>query len=143
MKFPVHNPTDSPMYVAGKMIPGGETAHFDLHELPPEMRPAAEPTAPAEQTNPLEDVLKAPVKAVLAEVDALTVDEINALIELEQAAGKPRSTLVEALSAEVLKRQAAALDAAAGGQGAGDQGAGDEGTGDQGAGDNTAGEQGA
>lgn len=118
MKFPVHNPKDSPMYVAGKMIPGGETVHFELHELPPEMRPAAEPAAPVPQADPLEEMLKAPVKAVMVAAAELTLQELDALIELEQAAEKPRSTLVEGLSAEMLKRQAEALDGANGEQGA-------------------------
>ncbi len=132
MKFPVHNPTDSPMYVAGKMIPGGETTQFDLHELPPEMRPADEQPAPEPEVDVLAEVLKAPVKAVLAEADALTVEEINGLIDLEQAADKPRSTLIEGLSAEVLKRQAAALDGSDGDV-AGEQGAGEQQSGAQGA----------
>lgn len=106
MKIPIENKGKSPIYVAGVMIPDGETRHFDIEQLPPEYRPQQEaaiaPVPPL--VSPLEEILRAPVKTVLAGVDALTLEELQALIALEQAAEKPRSTLVSALQAEVLER---------------------------------------
>lgn len=116
MKIPIENKGKSPIYVAGVMIPDGETRHFDIEQLPPEYRPQQE-AAPAPvpaPASPLEEILRAPVKTVLAGVDALTLEALQALLELEQGAEKPRSTLVGALQAEVLERIGKQADGGAG-----------------------------
>lgn len=107
MKVPIHNPGDSPMYVGGRMILPGETEHVDATLLPPEHRPAAEvPEAPAE-VDPLAELQAQPAKAVIAALDELDVVKLQRLAALEEAAEKPRKTVLEAIAAAHLAREAA------------------------------------
>lgn len=110
MKIPVENKGDSPLYVGGQMVPAGETRHFEENEVPPEYKPAAEQPKPEEQADPLAEILAGTVKDILGDVENMELAGVQELLAREQAAEKPRSTLIEGLSAEILRRQAAALD---------------------------------
>lgn len=118
MKIPVHNPGAAPIYVMGQMVPAGETRHFEEHEVPPELRPGAPEPEPEPPVDPIAEILKGPVKGILAGVEGLDGDTLKALLAAEEAAQAPRKTLVEGLSAEILRRNVAALDAGAGEDGA-------------------------
>lgn len=119
----VENRGASPMYVAGVMIPAGETRHFEDAELPPEHRPAAGgevvPPAPAD---PLAVILAGSVREIVAGADALSDAEIDALIEREEQAARPRKTLLTELAEVQLERAGARTDGSTEG-GAGGEGA--------------------
>lgn len=104
MKIGVENLTASPMYVAGVMIPAGETRHFDEDEVPAEMRPAPAVAAAPEVEDPLAVILAGSVRDIVAGVDALSDAEIDALIEREEQAAKPRKTLLVELAEVQLER---------------------------------------
>lgn len=107
MKVAVENTSASPMYVAGVMIPAGETRHFDQGELPPELHPQAA-TAPAEATpaDLLAELLKFSVAEIVARIDAFDDAVLAELIEREEAAAKPRKSLLSALVEAQLQRAA-------------------------------------
>lgn len=106
MKIGVENKGASPMYVAGVMIPAGETRHFDEHEVPPELRPApvVEKVEPLTVNDELAAILAGKVGEILAGLEALSNDEVAALLQREQEAAKPRRTLVEGLQAALIVR---------------------------------------
>lgn len=111
-KIPVHNNTAMPIYVGGAMIPPGETRHFNADQVPPEYRPAkveeAQADEPGKEIAPEEGVKLIlagtvdTVKATLADLSDATL----ALLKDAEEAGKNRSSLLEAVDAELLKRQA-------------------------------------
>lgn len=122
MKIAVKNSGDSPRYVAGRMIPPGETEHFERHELPPAMRPAAETPAPAEAgPSALEALVAGKAADVVAALETLPDDDLAAVDALETA-GKARKTVLEAIQAEWLRRAADAGEGGAGGEGGEGQG---------------------
>lgn len=105
MKISVENKGASAMYVAGVMIPAGETRHFDEHELPPELRPAPEAEAGQEEDeDELAGILAGKVGEILAGLAVLSAEEVTALLAREEAAAKPRKTLVEGLQAALMER---------------------------------------
>lgn len=111
MKQPVSNNTASPMYLAGRMIPPGETRLFEPHEIAgstPVPDLSAPPAAESVLPTPVEltELLKGSVNTIVAGLAALTLEEVQALAALEQGADKPRNSLLAALTAEVLQRQA-------------------------------------
>lgn len=105
MKIPVHNKGDSPMYVAGRMIPPGETEHFEESALPPEMRPQGAPAAETEApADALAELLKNKVAEVAAALPGLSSADLARLDLLEMGAEKPRKGVLEAIAAEGLRR---------------------------------------
>lgn len=107
-KIPVSNPTAMPIWVAGQMIPPGETRHFDAHHVPAEHRaaPAAPPPAEAPPPDPLEIIRAGSVKDIAAGLATLADDELQRLDALEQGSDKPRKGVLEAIAAERLRRAA-------------------------------------
>lgn len=106
MKHPVTNQTAMPIYVAGLMIPPGETRHFDIEQIPPEFRPAPAVTAPqAEQLppNPLADLAAHNAAEIIENLSDLSSDDLAALMKIEED-GRARKTVLAAISAEHLKR---------------------------------------
>lgn len=118
-KIPVTNDTKMPIYVAGLMIPAGETRHFDLDQVPPHLRPQPAAPAPAAPADPLAELLKRKVVDVVSAIPALSDDDLQRLGDLEQT-GAARKTLLGALAEELLKR----ADSRAGGEGG--QGSGEQ-----------------
>ena len=101
----VENKGASAMYVAGVMIPAGETRHFQDDELPPEYRPApAGEVVPPAPADPLAVILAGSVREIVAGADALSDAEIDALIEREEQAARPRKTLLTELTEVQLER---------------------------------------
>jgi hypothetical protein len=90
----IENKTNSPMYVGSQMIPPGEGA---MVQVPDE---AAEPVAL---------LLKDSVKAITASLDQLSDDTLAMMAALEGGADKPRTSLLTAISDEVIARADAAL----------------------------------
>ena len=108
MKIPVSNTSAMPIYVGAAMIPPGETRHFDEQDVPHHLRPApvaeAAPQAPAD---PLAELLKGNVAAVVAALPDLTDADVERLGELEQA-GQARKGVLSAVAEELLVRAEAA-----------------------------------
>ena len=115
MKY-IENTGSNVMFVGGKMIPPGEGREVDERLLPPELRdPAPAPAAPAEPSMAqlLAELLKGPVKAVVAKLPELSGDALAMAEAIEAGDDTPRKTVLEAVRAEQLKRAQAALDAEA------------------------------
>lgn len=103
-KIHVTNSSAMPMYVAGQMIPPGETRHFDPDQVPPHLRPAAPAPEPEPEADPVADILGHSVKDIKEMLPALSDDELEALGDAEQQAETPRTTLLGAIAEEQLKR---------------------------------------
>ena len=107
MKIPVENTTAMPIYVGAHMVPPGEIRLFEAWEVPEHLRPA--PAAAVEETKPpgdaIVDLSKESAKEIIAQLDALTDDELNQLAGIEQTKGKEgRKTVLAAISELLLKR---------------------------------------
>lgn len=118
-KIPVANNTAMPIYVAGSMIPPGETRHFDADQVPPEFRPvAAAAPAAAPVGDPIAALSRATVAVIKAAIPGLSDADLELLGDLEQAkGGQARKGVLEAVAEETLKRGEANLNKPAGGQG--------------------------
>lgn len=111
MKIPVHNNTKMPMYVAGLMIPAGETRHFEENQVPSHLRPAPVADAVDAPADPLVELLDHKVADVAAALAELSDADLETLGSMEQAAENPRKGVLHAIAEETLRR----ADAAQGG----------------------------
>ena len=107
-KIAVTNNTASLWFVAGQMVPPGETRHFDAEQVPEHMRPVPDTPAVVEpaEPDPVGELQAHSIKEIMEMVPALTVDELGQLRDREAAAMSPRSTLLAALDKEMLDRAA-------------------------------------
>ncbi len=109
--MPVSNDTDTDMVVAGRIIPAGETRHFDASLVPTALMPTpgeAEPPAPEPPPyDPLQMLQGESVNTIKAALPTLKDAQLEALAGMEEVAEKPRSTLLAALQEEHLRRAAA------------------------------------
>lgn len=105
----VTNDTEHNRYLGGLCIPPGETrqvpAVWVQAEAPAEAE--AEPDLPP---NPLEELRSESVAAIVEAFIRLNADDLRALANLEEAAEKPRRTLLEAIAKELLERGSAEAD---------------------------------
>jgi len=103
------NTTKRTQYVAGKLIRPGETREVpdwaipdaliavnfnDMHDL--DAAPAVD----------LVGLLKNNVGGIASKLGGVSLDDLDALIELESAGGSPRKGVLEAIAAEKLTRAA-------------------------------------
>lgn len=107
----VHNTTRMPIYVGSTMIPPGDSRDFDEHDVPEHLKPAPVPPAPpAEEEKPdqpaskLAELRAKSVEVIKAALVTLTEEELIALEAAESADETPRKTLLEAVTAERLRR---------------------------------------
>lgn len=108
-KTVIHNDSDQPRYVAGRLIPPGESRAFSTHELPVEHRAAV--VQVAAQTDPfavVKDLLALPLKDLVPRLPGLPARQLEQLEQLENQSDKPRKGLLNEITAEVLRRAAAA-----------------------------------
>ncbi len=111
--FPVSNNTAVPMYVGTAMIPPGETRHFALELLPPELRPVEPAPAAAVPVDPLAELSAQSVKAIVEQLPALSDLDLDRLGEMEQQkGGEARKKLLSAIAEAQLQRAEASQDAA-------------------------------
>ncbi len=103
-RIPVTNNTAMPIYVAGLMIPPGETRHFDAAQVPAHLRPVAAEPEPEVWVDPLEAVVAQSVKAIGELLPEMADADLVRLLELDEATGSPRKSLHEAVAAEQLRR---------------------------------------
>lgn len=113
MRVPIENKGQMPIYVAGAMIPPGETRLFEEEALPPEYRPAAAVVDEAVLIDPLAEVLLLSVDKVAKGLADLSAEEL-ARLQLLEMEGKARKTLLEAIAEEGLRRADAAVNAGTG-----------------------------
>lgn len=103
----IENTTSSPIFVGGKMIPPGTGRDIDVAFLPPEHRDGA-PAMPADEPPSLHALVEAlhakSVKDITADLPSLTQEALDMLLEAEQGAPKPRSSLIAAIEAERIRR---------------------------------------
>lgn len=112
MKVPYTNHSDVYVFIGGVMIPPGDTREVDGRLMPGyglPGEPGEKGDAPV-AADPLVSILAGPVKGILAGLDALSDDEVEQLIALENGSDKPRSSLLEGLYAELLRRHGTAQD---------------------------------
>ena len=105
-KVPVTNNTKMAIYVAGAMIPPGETRHFDFNQVPPEFRPAPQ-VEPEDETqfDPLAELIAHNVKDITAALPELSDEDLERLGDLEQAKGETaRKSLLSAIAEAQLTR---------------------------------------
>lgn len=112
----IENTTSAPIFVGGKMIPPGTGRDIDVALLPPEHHAA--PDAPeADQPPSLHEQVaqlrEQSVKEIAAELPGLKQEALDMLLEAEQGAAKPRTSLVAAIEAERLARANARFEAEA------------------------------
>lgn len=104
-KIPVTNNGAMAMYVAGLMIPPGETRHFDADLVPLHLRPAPPEAEVEEPTDALAELITGTVKEVAAAIPSLSDEDLSRLGELEQAkGGAARKGVLSAIAEETLKR---------------------------------------
>lgn len=126
-KIPVTNTTAMPMYVAGQMIPPGETRHFDADQVPPLLRPAAPEPEAEKPIDAMEELIGHSVKDITALLPSLADEQLERLGDIEQAKGDAaRKTLLSAIAEQILTNAEAKAGGSVGGE-AGATGAGGEG----------------
>lgn len=103
MKHPIHNPGSSPMYVAGVLIPPGETMHFDTEQLPPEHQPKAPEPVPEEVPDLVAEIHGMSAPNILKVLPDLSFEDLARLRGMEEA-GKNRKTVIEGIAVIELKR---------------------------------------
>lgn len=113
----IENPTASPLFIGGKLIPPGEGRDIDVRLLPPEHQDAPptaqEPAAPApvDLVALVKDLHAKPVKDIVAELPTLDAQVFALLAQAESEHAKPRTSLLAALDAERIRRANAQLEA--------------------------------
>lgn len=112
MRVPIENNGLMPLYVAGVMIPPGETRHFDDDQLPPEFRQAAPAASADVPLDPLMEIVAMKVDEIAKGLADLSGDELDRL-EMLEAEGKNRKGVIAAVVEERLRR----ADSQAGGEG--------------------------
>lgn len=103
----IENLTTAPIFVGGKLIPPGTGRDIDVSLLPPEFQPPVALEAVPDEPSLAELVralLSKSVKDIVAELPALKQEALDLLKEAEQAAEKPRVSLLAAVEAERLLR---------------------------------------
>lgn len=104
-RISITNETAMPLYVGSNMVPAGETRDFPESQVPPHLRPAAEPQVAPDETSAdlVAELVAGTVKSAIEQIPALSLADLERLGELEQT-GQARVTLLSAISDELLKR---------------------------------------
>ena len=110
MKVPVTNNTKMAMFVAGVMIPSGETKHFEEHHVPPELRPPPECVEPEEpDEDPVIALLGGRIPEITEALPDLSDEDYTKLKAAEET-GENRKGLIAAFAAEDLRRAQPSAD---------------------------------
>lgn len=112
MKKLIENTTRSPMYHGNIMIPPGESKLVDVPDEA--VSEAAQSTGPSLADLVAELLLKA-ITAITPELPGLTQEALDLAADMERA-GKNRTTLLAAITAETMDRAAKRLDGGGGGE---------------------------
>jgi hypothetical protein len=92
-RIAIENKGQMPMYVAGQMIPGGETRHFDKTMVPREYWPKEEEPAEEPAVDALAELLEHNVQTVVAALATLSREDLEKLGEMEQAGAARKGVL--------------------------------------------------
>lgn len=104
--IPVTNHTESNMHVGGSVLRPGETQLVEAHLVPPGMGEISQQANDQPPEDPVLELHKSKSDIVIAELTALSVDDLHALEVLETSSAKPRKGVLEAITAEHLRRAA-------------------------------------
>lgn len=104
IKIPVTNDTSHNLHVGGSVLRPGETQLVEPHLVPPGMGHTSAPADTAPPLNHVQELQKAKSAIVIAELTALSLDDLHALEALEASANTPRKGVLEAITAEHLRR---------------------------------------
>lgn len=110
MKRYVHNDTEAVKFVGGRMLQPGEGREIDL---PDDGGDSTDQGAPVDappidpQAEALKVLREQSVADIKAQLEAITPELLDLLEAAEQAAEKPRTTLLAAIGEERLRRAAA------------------------------------
>lgn len=110
MRKAIENKTMMPLFVAGVMIPPGETRHFEDDQIPPEHREPETAAAPEPEADLMAELAAKNAATVIAALEGLSSEDL-ARLQLIEADGKARKTVMEGIAAEGLKRAQSVLDA--------------------------------
>lgn len=104
-RIPVTNRTAMPLFVAGVMIPAGETKLFPAHHVPDNLRDTAPQEAEVEATDdPIQELLAMKIPEIVAALPQMSPEDYAAVKEAENAFGNPRKGLRKAFAEEDLRR---------------------------------------
>jgi hypothetical protein len=103
-KIPVTNDTDHNMHIGGSVLRPGETQLVEPHLVPPGMGEVSTQASDEPPVDPVLELQKRKGDIVIAELTALSLDDLHALEALEASASKPRKGVLEAITAEHLRR---------------------------------------
>lgn len=103
-KIPVTNDTDHNMHVGGSVLRPGETQLVEPHLVPPGMGQLSTQANDEPPVDHVLDLQKSKSAIVIAELTALSLDDLHALEALEASATAPRKGVLEAITAEHLRR---------------------------------------
>jgi hypothetical protein len=119
-KIPVTNDTSHNLHVGGSVLRPGETQLVEPHLVPPGMGHTSAPADTAPPLNHVQELQKAKSAIVIAELTALSIDDLHQLEVLETSSTKPRKGVLEAITAEHLRRASEEGDNNGGDNGAGE-----------------------
>lgn len=105
MKHPITNHGKTNMHVGTAVIRPGETRMVDDHLVPPNLRPQATPASSA-PINPVAALIAGKAAEVIAALPALSDDDLAQALALESGSQKPRTTVLQAIDADKLRRAA-------------------------------------
>ena len=108
--IPVINRGRTSRFVAGRLVPPGETRILPEEAVPADLRPGrgtpSEP-APDLEADPLLGLLDRPIKEIKPALEGLSIEDLRRLRDAEEA-GNTRSTLMAFLDEEIMRQAAEA-----------------------------------
>lgn len=96
-KIPYHNTQNHAVFIGGVMVPSGETRLVDGSLLPPVPHQHPETVA----ADPLAELLKGKVDEITAQLEHLSLDELERLGDMEQT-GQQRKGVLGAVAERLL-----------------------------------------
>jgi len=103
-QIPVTNDTESNMHVGGSVLRPGETQLVEPHLVPPGYGAVSTQANDEPPADPVLALQKSKGDIVIAELTALSLDDLHTLEALEASAKKPRAGVLAAITAEHLRR---------------------------------------
>ena len=101
MQVPYTNDGERAVHVDGKRILPGETRLVSEQAV---RKPSSGPVATEETGGDVIDLLGGTVAEITDALPHLSTDQLHQLLQAEETAGRPRTTLLSALQEEILQR---------------------------------------
>lgn len=104
-RVPLTNPhTDRTLHVGGVVIPPGDTRLVDEHAVPKALQAPKTPAVQEPEPNPMAELAEQKVDDIVAALPELDDEQLAELLDLEQAADKPRKGVLEPITELQLER---------------------------------------